>query len=51
MFKLDSIVKALLVALALVGTTTLSTFATAATPEAQSGDAYYYKHTGGVPPQ
>ena len=51
MFKLSTIVKTLLVALALVGTTTLSTFATAATPEGQSGDAYYFKGTGGVPPQ
>lgn len=50
MFRLDSIVKAVLVALVLVGTTIPSTFATAATPEAQSGDAWYYRHTGGVPP-
>jgi hypothetical protein len=40
-------VKALLVALPLVGATSV---ATAATPAA-TGDAYYYKHTGGVPPQ
>jgi hypothetical protein len=51
MFKLKSVVKVLLVALALVGTTALSTFATAATQEAQSNDGFYYKHTGGVPPQ
>jgi hypothetical protein len=48
MFKIESIAKALLVALALVGVTTV---ATAATPEAESGNAWYYKHTGGVPPQ
>jgi hypothetical protein len=47
MFKLNSIVKALLVALALVGATSV---ATAATPPAESGDAWYYKHTGGVAP-
>ncbi|MGH8680919.1 MAG: hypothetical protein ACREVS_02750 [Burkholderiales bacterium] len=51
MMKLDSIVTTVLVALALVGALAMSFSATAATPEAQSGDAYYFKGTGGVPPQ
>lgn len=47
MYKLDSIVKALLVALALAGVTSV---ATAATPQGQTGDTWYSKGTGGVAP-
>jgi hypothetical protein len=52
MMKPDSIVTGVLVALALVGALATSFSASAATATAaQSGDAFYYKHTGGVPPQ
>lgn len=47
MHKFDSVVMALLVALALAGVTSV---ATAATPQAQTGDTWYSKGTGGVPP-
>ncbi len=53
MWKLESIVTAVLVALALFGALAASFSASAAEAAAapQSGDAFYHKHTGGVPPQ